>query len=67
MLLTMNINITIQYDADFEAGSPDPISFAAIKRLRETVNAPAYATLQMIPEAYGWEIRIHWNTEVGVR
>ena len=58
----MNINIDIQYDADFESGQPDPLSFAQIKSLRETVNAPAWATIQFEPAGYGWEIHIHWNT-----
>lgn len=59
----MNINVEIQYDADFEGGMPDPLSFAQIKSLRETVNAPAWATIQMEATGYGWEIRIHWNTK----
>lgn len=60
----MNINIEVQYDKDQEGGSSDPLSFGEIEKLRESVNAPLWATIQMNEEAYGWEIRIHWNTDV---
>lgn len=64
----MNVNIEIQYDSPKEEmDTSRPLSFAQIAKVREDVNAPKYATIQFEEEAYGWEIRIHWNTDVRER
>jgi hypothetical protein len=63
----VNVSIHIQYDAEKEGGQSDPLSFNQIDQLQEATNAPGYATINMEQAEFGWDIYIHWNTDVRKR
>jgi hypothetical protein len=57
----ININVEMQVDADIEGGSPEPLTFGEIDLIRNTVDAPMWATVGLVPADYGWSVQIHWE------